>query len=56
MKPLGIIGAMDVEIELLKKSLKEEIVRTTGESIYYSGKINISSYPNSNKESDKEIK
>ena len=40
MRPLGIIGAMDVEIELLKKSLKEKTVRTIGESIYYSGKIN----------------
>ena len=39
MKPLGIIGAMDVEIELLKKSLQEENTRTIGEATYYSGKI-----------------
>ena len=40
MKTLGIIGAMDVEIELLKNSLQCENIRKIGESTYYSGKIN----------------
>lgn len=40
MKTLGIIGAMDTEIELIKKALQEESTRKIGESTYYSGKIN----------------
>ena len=40
MKTWGIIGAMDVEIELLKNSLQCENIRKIGESTYYSGKIN----------------
>ena len=40
MKTLGIIGAMDVEIELLKNSLQCKNIRKIGESTYYSGKIN----------------
>lgn len=40
MKTLGIIGAMDVEIELLKKALCEQEIKKIGESVFYSGKIN----------------